>query len=50
MLQVMKEEAGYARFEVERQLTRALRLHHVPNQVGGTLFQATSTQLNHLES
>ena len=34
-LRVVKEEAGYARFEVERQLARALRLHHVPGETSG---------------
>eukprot|EP00594_Rhizosolenia_setigera_P006498 CAMPEP_0178949960 /NCGR_PEP_ID=MMETSP0789-20121207/6363_1 /TAXON_ID=3005 /ORGANISM="Rhizosolenia setigera, Strain CCMP 1694" /LENGTH=616 /DNA_ID=CAMNT_0020630585 /DNA_START=171 /DNA_END=2021 /DNA_ORIENTATION=+ len=37
-LRVVKEEAGYARFEVERQLTRALRLHRVTNQGGGNVI------------
>ena len=37
-LRVVKDEAGYARFEVERQLARALRLHHVPNKTGGNVI------------
>jgi len=37
-LRVAKEEAGYARFEVERQLARALRLHHVPHKSGGNVI------------
>lgn len=42
-LRIIKEEAGYVRFEVERQLARALRMHGTEldgNVVSGNFFSA----------
>jgi len=46
-LRVVKEEAGYVRFELERQLGRALRMHRQPSKQPKSSYSSTQQQQQH---